>query len=265
MKPENILLDELGNCCLCDFGLCKKLSDPHDDDEKTCSTRTFCGTPEYLAPEIIRKQAYDQNCDWWSLGILLFELTVGIVPFFSSSKMEMYQKITDAPLMFASWIDEDCQNLIELLLQRDVGKRLGFKDDVDEIKEHKWFVDIDWNKVLNKEYDPPFVPEIEEKDDLTDMTCVADKYMQQSTRDTIVDKKVKEKEQAHFRGFTFRGIGTEDEVDDANNRGSPSYSITTPHHQPHLSAASNYSTVLAKANSTDGGLEEAEESDYSDE
>ena len=81
LKPENILLDEVGNSCLCDFGLCKRLGGDDENqpitDKKPKCTETFCGTPEYLAPEIIKETPYDINVDWWSLGILIFELTVG--------------------------------------------------------------------------------------------------------------------------------------------------------------------------------------------
>merc|ERR1712154_249021 len=133
------------------------------------------------------------------------ELTVGIVPFFSSSNTEMYKKIIESPLLMASWIAVDCQDLIKALLQKKVENRLGFIDDVDAIKQHKWFKQINWKKVLKKEIEPPYKPEIENKDDLVDTTCVADKFKEQSIRETIVTQKPKESEQGRFRGFTFRG------------------------------------------------------------
>ncbi len=81
LKPENLLMDEFGHICLCDFGLCKKIGNG--------AMNTFCGTPDYLAPEILNRNEYDKNVDWWSFGILLLELIAGIVPFCSSSNMEM--------------------------------------------------------------------------------------------------------------------------------------------------------------------------------
>ena len=213
LKPENILLDDTGNCCLCDFGLCKNIENG--------STDTFCGTPEYLAPEIIRKLPYDKNVDWWSLGILIFELTVGIVPFFATSNMAIYKKITDAPLMMASYIPNKSQDLIRSLLQRDVTQRLGWKHDVDDIKKHEWFKDIDWIKVYNKDIEPPYIPNIEynddsdqENDDNNDkdnlLANVANKFMNEKACDTFVAQKPRLDDQEYFKGFTFRGQDEDD-------------------------------------------------------
>merc|ERR1711902_400621 len=111
LKPENILMDDVGNCCLTDFGLCKDLTD-RTLTSPNCSgsnrrfkcTETFCGTAEYLAPEVIKEQPYDHNVDWWSFGVLVFELIVGVVPFFSASHADMFRKIICAPLRFPSWM-----------------------------------------------------------------------------------------------------------------------------------------------------------------
>ena len=151
LKPENLLMDAMGHICLCDFGLCKKL----DINE---SMNTFCGTPDYLAPEILNRKAYNKDVDWWSFGILLFELIVGIVPFYSSSNMQMYEKIKTQQLMFPSYFDEQCQDLIIKLLERDPKKRLGSVNDIKDIRKHEWFKDMDWIKLLNKEIEPPYRP-----------------------------------------------------------------------------------------------------------
>ena len=91
LKPENILLDHTGHICLTDFGLSKDL-DPSNPE-----AHTFCGTPEYLAPEIVMNLGHGKAVDWWSLGILLYELTVGIPPFYSQNVNEMYRKIQAVP------------------------------------------------------------------------------------------------------------------------------------------------------------------------
>jgi len=242
LKPENILLDDKGNCCLCDFGLCKNIEGD--------STDTFCGTPEYLAPEIVRKLPYDKNVDWWSLGILIFELTVGIVPFFASSNMAIYKKITDAPLMMASYIPNNGQDLIRALLQRDVTQRLGWKRDVEDIKKHEWFKDIDWTKVLNKEIEPPYVPEIEEEENEADLTNVAEKFQHEKACDTYVAQRPDLGDQAFFKGFTFRGEDA-DEIKDIFGGGSISMNagqVNKLIHQRQESDGDDQSTKGVKVN-----------------
>jgi serum/glucocorticoid-regulated kinase 2 len=94
LKPENILLDYAGHIALCDFGLCK-LNMSKDE-----TTNTFCGTPEYLAPELLLNKGYTMVVDWWTLGVLLFEMLVGIPPFYSENTNEMYHKILNSPLRY---------------------------------------------------------------------------------------------------------------------------------------------------------------------
>ena len=106
LKPENILLDHTGHICLTDFGLSKDLG-PNQDD-----AHTFCGTPEYLAPEIVMNLGHGKAVDWWSLGILLYELTVGIPPFYSQNVNEMYRKIQEAPLLFPPNLSNPCKDLV---------------------------------------------------------------------------------------------------------------------------------------------------------
>jgi len=103
------------------------------------------------------------------LGILIFELTVGVVPFFSASKSEVFQKITGKdPVRMASWMEADCQHLVGALLQRTVADRLGTEHDVDDIKGHQWFHDVDWDMVLRKKVDPPYQPEVDESGGMED-------------------------------------------------------------------------------------------------
>ena len=106
LKPENILLDHSGHICLTDFGLSKDLGPSNED------AHTFCGTPEYLAPEIVMNLGHGKAVDWWSLGILLYELTVGIPPFYSQNVNEMYRKIQEAPLLFPPNLSNPCKDLV---------------------------------------------------------------------------------------------------------------------------------------------------------
>uniref|UniRef100_A0A7S4DZX4 non-specific serine/threonine protein kinase n=2 Tax=Lotharella globosa TaxID=91324 RepID=A0A7S4DZX4_9EUKA len=160
LKPENILLDDDGHACLTDFGLSTQV------DPCNGKATTFCGTPEYLAPEIITAVGHDKAVDWWSLGILLYELTCGIPPFYSQNMHEMHHAIQFGTLKFPKWLhSETCKDLIVLLLDRDPKMRLGSKRDVEDIKEHKFFSDIDWEKLFAKKYTPAFKPKVQNHTD----------------------------------------------------------------------------------------------------
>lgn len=198
LKPENILMDEHGHVCLTDFGLSKDV-DP-DNPEAT----TFCGTPEYLAPEILRGGGHGKAVDWWSLGILLYELTVGIPPFYSQNVNEMYHKIQHGALRFPPFLSEDCRDLIIALLNRNPEARLGSSDkDVEEIRTHPFFSDIDWEKLLRREIEPIFKPKVKEVEgDVSN-------FDEQFTKEPVVDSVVPDSQllsndaQGQFDGFTF--------------------------------------------------------------
>ena len=119
LKPENILLDYQGHIALCDFGLCKL--NMKDQDK----TDTFCGTPEYLAPELLLNQGYSKVVDWWTLGILLYEMLTGLPPYYDEDVPKMYRKILQDPLRFPEGFDRDAKDLLIGLLSRDPDRRLG--------------------------------------------------------------------------------------------------------------------------------------------
>ncbi|KAJ1563983.1 hypothetical protein HK405_000082, partial [Cladochytrium tenue] len=118
LKPENILLDHEGHVALCDFGLCKQLNpdgDAGDDDSAAGdgTTATFCGTPEYIAPELLAGRPYGKQVDWWTLGVLLFEMLAGLPPFYDEDVQEMYAKIASAPLVFPDCVRAEARDLLE--------------------------------------------------------------------------------------------------------------------------------------------------------
>jgi len=131
LKPENILLGADGHIKVTDFGLSKEQVTDAD------STYTFCGTPEYMAPEILMDQGHGKPVDWWSFGILVYEMLTGLPPFYSRNKKEMYFKILKCELRFPQDIGADAKDLIQSLLKREPGQRLGSSDDAEEIKKHK--------------------------------------------------------------------------------------------------------------------------------
>lgn len=151
LKPENILLDGQGHIALTDFGLCKELK------KGETSTNTFCGTNEYLAPEMVLKKSYDKSVDWWALGVLLYELLTGDVPFHSVHLDVLYRRILKQPLSFPSYLSDQAVDLLEQLLNRDPKLRLGSKRGAMEIKQHPFFKGISWNSVAKKQIPPPSI------------------------------------------------------------------------------------------------------------
>lgn len=155
LKPENILLDAEGHVALTDFGLAKEGVEVGD------TTSTFCGTPEYLAPEVLRKQEYGMAVDWWCLGAVLYEMIVGLPPFYSRDCTEMYDRILHDKLRFPPHVSEAAKSVISELLVRDPKKRLGAgKDDAEAVMKHPFFESIDWERLYNKEYKPPYTPNV---------------------------------------------------------------------------------------------------------
>ena len=155
LKPENILLDYQGHIALCDFGLCKL--DMKDEDR----TNTFCGTPEYLAPELLMGNGYNKTVDWWTLGVLLYEMLTGLPPFYDENTNEMYRKILGEPLHFPGHdvVPPAARDLLAKLLNRNPLERLGANGSA-EIKAHPFFHAIDWRKLLQRKYEPTFKPSV---------------------------------------------------------------------------------------------------------
>uniref|UniRef100_A0A8C9X3D6 Serine/threonine-protein kinase sgk-1 n=1 Tax=Sander lucioperca TaxID=283035 RepID=A0A8C9X3D6_SANLU len=154
LKPENILLDSEGHVMLTDFGLCK------EGVAMGGIMHTFCGTPEYLAPEVLQGHPYNPAVDWWGLGTVLFEMLYGLPPFYSCRKAEMFENILHAPLQVHSGGSQAACSLLEGLLERDVSKRLGGSRDLVELQEHPFFGSINWEDLLARKVRPPFIPKV---------------------------------------------------------------------------------------------------------
>lgn len=155
LKLENILMDENGNVCLTDFGMAKIL-------KRNELAMTFCGTPEYLSPEIILNQGCDKSADWWSLGILTYEMMYGLPPFYNKNQTIMFKLIKEGELRFPEKpeVSKEAKDLITKLLVRDKNQRLGAKNDAQEIMVHPWFKDINWEMLLKKQIPAPFKPKV---------------------------------------------------------------------------------------------------------
>ncbi|XP_062980524.1 ribosomal protein S6 kinase alpha-2 [Elgaria multicarinata webbii] len=160
LKPENILLDEEGHIKITDFGLSKEAI---DHDKRAYS---FCGTIEYMAPEVVNRRGHTQSADWWSFGVLMFEMLTGSLPFQGKDRKETMALILKAKLGMPQFLSIEAQSLLRALFKRNPSNRLGAGlDGVEEIKRHPFFATIDWNKLYRKEIKPPFKPAVGRPED----------------------------------------------------------------------------------------------------
>merc|ERR1712070_1056076 len=120
---------------------------------------TLCGTPEYIAPEVLLNKGHGKPVDWWTLGILTYEMVVGQPPFCDEDPMGIYQRILAGKIFFTKYFDKDCRVLVKKLLTADLSKRYGnLKNGPDDILNHKWFASIDFEKMLKYQSPAPFKP-----------------------------------------------------------------------------------------------------------
>jgi serine/threonine protein kinase len=147
-----VLLDAEGYVKITDFGLSK-------ENMIENSAFSFCGTPEYLAPEIIKKAGHGKAVDWWSLGTLIFEMLTGLPPFYTKDRERLFNNIQFSDIKYPDYLSPSARNLISGLLVKDPDLRLGSgASGSQSIKQHSWFGGLDWSALLNKSIPAPFVP-----------------------------------------------------------------------------------------------------------
>jgi len=148
LKPENVLLDQEGYIKITDFGLSKTNVVQND-------AKSICGTPEYLAPEVVQMSKYGKPVDWWTLGCIIFEMITGLPPFYKSNRKELFEGIKFENPKLPYNITNEAKLIISQLLTKDPTKRLGYNGAL-EVRNHAWFTGVNWNYVLEKRYEPPF-------------------------------------------------------------------------------------------------------------
>ena len=197
LKPENILLDAEGHVMLTDFGLstiiCKKQSKCY----------TFAGTPEYLAPEIIKEKGYTEEVDWWSLGAILYEMLAGVQPFHHSNQQRLLDNILFKDLRFPDGMSKHAKDLLTKLLDRNPTRRLGSGENgVQNIKNHKFFNWIDWEKLANRDIKPPFIPKINYESDSSNFDKQFTSMRAEDT-EALPNRSIEEKQSTYIRDFTY--------------------------------------------------------------
>lgn len=182
LKPENIMIDYKGFIKITDFGFCKLIKD---------RTYTLCGTPEYIAPEIVLNKGYGKSVDWWSFGILVYEMVAGYSPFSvgDPDQMQLMEKIVEGKFKFPTHFTGDLKDLTQNILQTDLTKRYGnLKNGPDDIKNHAWFKPINWIAIYNQKVEPPHVPKVSGPGDFSQF----DEYVDVPLHVASIDKYHKE-------------------------------------------------------------------------
>eukprot|EP00932_Pfiesteria_piscicida_P009426 SRR837773.20153.p1 GENE.SRR837773.20153~~SRR837773.20153.p1 ORF type:complete len:293 (+),score=140.54 SRR837773.20153:116-994(+) len=194
LKPENMLLDADGHVKVTDFGLSK------EGIMDNISAKTMCGTPEYLAPEIVEKKGHGRGVDWYSIGALTYEMLTGLPPYYTKDRQKLFENIRRGVLTYPSYIQATAKDLLQGLLERDPEKRLGGSErGGQDVKGHPFFKDVDWVKLDARGYEPPFKPQVGEN--------MVKYFEKEFIGQPVVNSEIGEggKDVGHFDGFTYAG------------------------------------------------------------
>uniref|UniRef100_A0A0E9X7F8 Protein kinase C delta n=2 Tax=Anguilla TaxID=7935 RepID=A0A0E9X7F8_ANGAN len=192
LKLDNVMLDRDGHIKIADFGMCKE--NVFGDNRAT----TFCGTPDYIAPEILLGQKYTFSVDWWSFGVLLYEMLIGQSPFHGDDEDELFESIRMDTPHYPRWITKESKDLLEKLFERDSTRRLGV---IGNIRTHSFFKTINWVALERKEVDPPFKPKVKAANDCSNFDR---EFLSEKPRLSHSDKNlIDSMDQTAFAGFSF--------------------------------------------------------------
>ncbi|XP_048341134.1 RAC-gamma serine/threonine-protein kinase [Sphaerodactylus townsendi] len=205
---ENLMLDKDGHIKITDFGLCKEgITD-------AATMKTFCGTPEYLAPEVLEDNDYGRAVDWWGLGVVMYEMMCGRLPFYNQDHEKLFELILMEDIKFPRTLSSDAKSLLSGLLIKDPNKRLGGgPDDAKEIMRHSFFVGVNWQDVYDKKLVPPFKPQVTSE---TDTRYFDEEFTAQTITITPPEKYDEDgmdcmdnERRPHFPQFSYSASGRE--------------------------------------------------------
>uniref|UniRef100_A0AAX7TRA2 Protein kinase C n=1 Tax=Astatotilapia calliptera TaxID=8154 RepID=A0AAX7TRA2_ASTCA len=192
LKLDNVMLDCDGHIKIADFGMCKE--NVFGDNRAT----TFCGTPDYIAPEILLGQKYSFSVDWWSFGVLLYEMLIGQSPFHGDDEDELFESIRMDTPHYPRWISKESKDLLERLFERDPTRRIGI---VGNIRLHPFFKSINWQALEMREVEPPFKPKVKAPNDCSNFDR---EFLSEKARLSYSDKNfIDSMDQSAFAGFSF--------------------------------------------------------------
>ncbi|WKY14906.1 hypothetical protein Q1695_000424 [Nippostrongylus brasiliensis] len=199
LKLDNLLLDKDGFVKLADFGLCKEGMGPSD------KTSTFCGTPEFLAPEVLTESSYTRAIDWWGLGVLIFEMLVGEPPFSGDDEEEIFDSIVNDEVRYPRFLSIESISIMRRLMRKNPEKRLGAGEkDAEEVKTQRFFrhINFEWDRLLRKEIPPKFIPQIKNPEDVSNFD---DEFTKEKPRFSSAKDKhiITEADQQLFSNFDF--------------------------------------------------------------
>jgi len=184
-----------GHIKITDYGLCK------ENMYHGATTGTFCGTPEFMAPEILLEQRYGRAVDWWAFGVLIYEMLLGQSPFRGEDEDEIFDAILEDEILYPINMSRDSVSICQRLLTRDPERRLGSgKSDAEEIKRHPFFRGVNWDDMLAKKVPPPFYPSISGR---TDTSNFDEEFTKEIPVLTPVHSKLIDGEQEEFRSFSY--------------------------------------------------------------
>ncbi|ETE73557.1 Serine/threonine-protein kinase N2, partial [Ophiophagus hannah] len=197
LKLDNLLLDKEGFVKIADFGLCKEGMGYAD------RTSTFCGTPEFLAPEVLTDTSYTRAVDWWGLGVLIYEMLVGESPFPGDDEEEVFDSIVNDEVRYPRFLSTEAIGIMRRLLRRNPERRLGSSErDAEDVKKHPFFRSIEWEALLARKIKPPFVPVIKGCEDISN-------FDEEFTTEAAVltppreSRPLTQKEQDSFKDFDY--------------------------------------------------------------